>query len=172
MTLDETGKIIQAALKNIINNDDRIAIPYLKEIEGSTKQRIHNQGKDSNDEIIGINSKGKGRYSPGYERSKSIQLGYTKKLKKGQRKTGTESYEQIYPINLQLKGDLLRAYTVGIEGDKSVLKFQDDFNSNKAAWNEKNFKTDIYRPSDEQLEDSKEILLESVQEVIREMFNQ
>ena len=53
---------------------DEVIIPYPKEIEGSTKQRIHNDGKDSNEQTIGLKSKYGGKYSPGYDSQPRIAL--------------------------------------------------------------------------------------------------
>ncbi len=150
-------KLAVIAIKDI----DSIHIPFLKEIEGSTKQRIHNNGKDSNGNIIGIKNKRHGRYSPGYERKKRKIAG-----------------EHLYPINLQLTGDLMRSFSVGKKGDKPVLEFHDmsiypisnKFDgkpSSLAAILEKIYKTDIYRPSNEQLEDAKEVLRLGVREALK-----
>jgi hypothetical protein len=163
MNLKSTQERITKTLNDVVNSVDQVAIPYLKELEGSTKQRIHNKGRDSDHQQIGIKNKRAGRYSPGYEKRK----------KKGGKINGTQyagSGEDIYPINLQLHGDLLRSFTVGTAQGKPVLRFQDDFNSNKAAWNERNFKTEIYKPSEDQLDAAKEILLSELKSIFNTLF--
>lgn len=144
---------IAKSLHFVANNIESVALPYLKDIEGSTKQRIHNKGKDSNNQIIGTNSKRGGKYSPGYEKRKSKIVG-----------------SNIYPINLQLKGDLLRSFTVGISNGVYVLRFQDDQNTLKAAYNEERYNADIYKPSNDQLDDAKEVLIDSMKELLQEIF--
>ena len=155
MTPDEIKEDIEKTLTQFVNENDAIAIPYLKEFEGSMKQRIHNKGLDSSGQVIGTKAKRGGKYSPGYEKKKIKRVGQA----------------NIYPINLQFKGDLLRSFTVGTTNDKAALRFQDESNSNKAAFNEKNFKTDIYRPSESELEDAKEVLITVVEEELSRLFN-
>ena len=155
---------IENTLKSLVDNVDTIAIPYLKEIEGSTKQRIHNKGLDSNNQQIGINAPRAGRYSPGYERRKK-----NGGIINGRKYSG--SGERIYPINLQVHGNLKRSFTVGTANNKAVLRFQEDKQSEIAAFNEKNFNAEIYRPSDEQLEDMKEVLILSLEDFLRRELN-
>ena len=154
-------EVLSSIIENAVNKIQSAAIPYLKELEGSTKQRIHNKGLDSDGQIIGAKSKRGGRYSPGYEKQK-------------RKKSGVE----LYPINLQLNGDLSRAYTVGIFANKPVLQFHrgklypssakfDGKPASLAAIHSANYNTDIYRPSDEQLEDAKEVLIKGIEDVLR-----
>jgi hypothetical protein len=138
----------------IAENLESVSLPYLKELEGSTKQRVHNKGKDSEGNIIGIKGKNGGKYSPGYEKKKGKKVGNG----------------NLYPINLQYKGDLFREFTVGLESGKYVLKFQTELSSIKVAAAEKNYKTDIYKPSDDQLDDAKEVLVEGVKDFLKELF--
>lgn len=132
---------------------DLIEIPTLKELEGSLKQRIHNEGKDSENETIGVKGKRKGKYSPSYEKRKKEVVG-----------------EDVYPINLQLNGDLLRGYTVGTEGGRNVLKFQDDLSKKKMARHEKSYNTEIMKPSSQELDDMKEVLITQVEIALKEAF--
>jgi hypothetical protein len=147
---------IDAIADEWANRSGAIAVPYLKELEGSTKQRIHNEGKDSDGQQIGLKNERKGKYSKGYENRKKKIVGEG----------------NLYPINLQLKGDLLRSFTVGNENGIPVLRFQDEENANKAAYNEKNFKTDIYKPTTQQLEDAKEVMVIGIREVMGQIFEQ
>jgi len=143
---------------------DEVTIPYLKEIEGSTKQRIHNEGKDSNEQTIGLKSKHGGRYSPGYEKKKHKQQG-----------------EHFKGINLQLTGKLKDSYTVGVEENKPVLKFHDDpvypssskFDgtpSSLVVIHSANYNTELYKPSDQEMEDAKEVLLLGIKAVLKKGF--
>jgi hypothetical protein len=106
------------------------------------------------DGLFAIGKERAGKYSPGYERVK------VKKVGAG----------DLYPINMQLKGDLLREFTVGLNNGQYVLKFQTELAAIKVAAAEKNYKTDIYRPSNDQLEDAKEVLIEGVKNVLKELF--
>lgn len=146
-------KDLDKSLANIAENVDSVALPYLKELEGSTKQRIHNFGKDSDNNTIGSKSTRGGRYSPGYERKKGKIVG-----------------GDLYPINLQMKGDLMKSFTVGLELGKPVLKFQDELNAKKAGYAEKNYKTEIYKPSEDQLEDAVEVLIDGIKEFLQDSF--
>ena len=86
-----------------------------KDSEGSTK-RIHNKGKDSNNQIIGTNSKRGGKYSL-----------VTKSLKI------QNSWLQIWPYKfLQLQGDLLRFYCRNFKWSVCE-RFQDDQNTLKSS---------------------------------------
>lgn len=133
---------------------DFIEIPALKEAEGSMKQRIHNLGKDSDGRRIGLNNKRAGKYSPGYEKRKIKIVGAN----------------NIYPINLQLKGDLIKGYTVGRSGERNVLEFQDELSRKKAGWAEENYKTELFKPSDQELEDIKEVWLLQFEDAMNEAF--
>lgn len=147
------GQIVES-FKNIAENVESVALPYLKDLEGSTKQRIHNKGQDSEGDTIGIKSKRGGKYSPGYEKRKGKIVGDG----------------NLYPINLQLKGDLFRSFTVGLSQGKYVLRFQDEKNAAKAGYAESNYKVDIYRPSNGQLEDSTEVLADAMKDFLIDAF--
>ncbi len=151
----KTIEQIVSSFNNIAENVESVALPYLKELEGSTKQRIHNKGKDSEGDTIGAKSKRVGKYSPGYEKIKGKVVG-----------SGN-----LYPINLQLKGDLFRSFTVGLSQGKYVLRFQDEKNAAKAGYAERNYKVDIYRPSNDQLEDSTEVLADAMKDFLIDAFN-
>jgi hypothetical protein len=155
---------IRLQIEKIVQTTDQIAIPYLKELEGSTKQRIHNKGLDSDGKQIGLNNKRAGRYSPGYEKRKRDGGKINGKNYAG-------SGQDVYPINLQVHGDLLRSFTVGTESGTPVLRFQDQENSNKAAYAEKNYNTDIYRPTTDQLADNEEVLRDLVKDFLRNVFS-
>lgn len=144
--------------KIFLEGFDYAATPYFKELEGSAKQRIHRDGLDSKGKLIGAKSKRKGRYSPGYEKQKRKRSG-----------------SNVYPINLQVDGNLSRAYTVGTSQGKPVLQFQDGsiypisskFDgkpSSLVALHESYYKTEIYRSSKQELKDAKEILRDTVRE--------
>ena len=160
--IPDFDKIIKLTIKDI----DRIHIPYLKEIEGSTKQRIHNKGKDSEGNTIGVKNKRHGRYSPGYEKRKGKIAG-----------------GHLYPINLQLHGDLLKSFTVGTKAGAPVLEFNDTavsypagkgFDgkpSTLAAIHEKTYKTEIYKPSKAQLQDAEEVLELGVRDALKRTLN-
>ncbi len=158
MAVESISNIVKSLNNKLVvlaENVDGISVPYLKELEGAIKQRIHNKGKDSDGNTIGSKTKRAGRYSPGYEKKKVKKVGES----------------NLYPINLQYEGDLLRSFTVGNSQNKNVLRFQDDDNSNKAAWNEDNYNTEIYRPSEQELEDMEEVLRDSIEEFLRTEFN-
>lgn len=150
--MSELNDIFAKALNHFAQHVDEVTIPYLKELEGSTKQRIHNKGVATDGTLIGQN-KGN-RYSPGYEKKKGKKVGAG----------------NLYPINLQYDGDLLRSFTVGTSAGKPVLRFQDQANSDKAAYLEKLYKKDIYRPSEEQLADTVEVLRIGVEKVLKNAF--
>jgi hypothetical protein len=143
---------VDSAYKKLEESKDYIEIPALKEGERSMKRRIHNAGQDSGGNIIGVKGKRRGLYSPGYARFKA------------------RIANPLYPINLQLYGDLLRGYTVGKLGDRNVLQFQDEFSKKKAAWAETNYKTEIFRHSEQELEDIKEVWLLQFEDVMKDAF--
>ena len=146
-------KFIVKAYDRLSESKDSIEIPALKECERSMKQRIHNKGTDSSGNRIGLKNKYAGKYSPGYEKRKAKISG-----------------DNLYPINLQLEGDLIKGYTVGSSGGKNVLQFQDDFSKRKAEFAEKNYNTEIFKPAAQELEDVKEVFLIGFEEALRDAF--
>lgn len=152
-------------ISGIIDRIESVSIPFLKEIERSNKRRIHNKGLDSSGkDVIGRKSERRGRYSPGYEKKKRAISGDS----------------NLYPINLQLSGNLLRSQTVGTEQGKPVLKFQDGrvypispgFDgkpSSLMAIHEKRYNTSIVKPSGQQMKDGGEVLKIGVDELIRSL---
>ena len=152
MEVGQLDNIVQKIKDAWLENVPSATVPYFKELEGSTKQRIHNDGMDSDGVQIGLKNSRKGSYSPGYARRKVKIVGEA----------------NLYPINLQLLGDLLGAFTTGTEGGKPTLKFQTENAANIAAYNEKNFKTDIYRPSRQQLDDANEVLEIGIREFLQD----
>lgn len=144
---------ISKAYDKMSKSKDSIEIPALKECERSMKQRIHNKGTDSDGNRIGLLGARKGLYSPGYAAKKAKISG-----------------DNLYPINLQLEGDLIKGYTVGRSGGKNVLQFQDDFSKKKAGYAEENYKVEIFKPSAQELEDVKEVFLIGFEEALRDSF--
>lgn len=162
--LVETVEIILIRAAAVVENHrDEIEIPALKEMEGSMKQRIHNKGQDSSGDRIGSKTERQGKYTKGYERRKT-----NGGLIGGRTYAGSGG--NIYPINLQVHGDLLKDFTVGTKENLNVLEFQTDLSRKKAERHEKSYKTDIYRPSDNELEGFKDVLLIGIDEVIRKNF--
>jgi hypothetical protein len=162
--LVETLDTILARLTFVIqqNNDD-IELPALKELEGSMKQRIHNKGQDSDGKRIGLNSKRKGLYTKSYEKKKRDGGIIGGRIYAG-------SGGNLYPINLQLHGDLLKDFTVGISRGRNVLQFQTSIATKKAERHEKSYNTAIYKPSEDELEGFKDVLVISVGEVLKKNF--
>lgn len=154
--------ILERAAYALQTRKDEVDIPALKELEGSMKQRIHNKGLDSNGERIGIKGKLAGKYSPGYEKRKRDGG-----IIAGRSFSGTGE-ANLYPINLQLHGDLLKGFTVGTSGGNSVLEFQDELSRVKAGRHEDNYNTEIYRPSESEMDDFKEVYLAGFEEVLRD----
>lgn len=155
--IEDLTNHLELAAKSI----DKIRLPYMKEMEASTKDRIHNLGLDSDNKKIGLKSKRKGRYSPGY----------AKRKRKAEDK-----------INLRDEGELMRAYTVGQEHGEAVLKFTDvvTYKSGKgfdgkpaslAEIHSVTYNTDIYRPSNEQLKDNEEVIEINLRKVLKNALN-
>lgn len=155
MTPNELASKLAGMEDEIARQKDFIEIPALKELEGSMKQRIHNKGQDYDGTRIGIKSKRAGLYSPGYERFKAKKVGQA----------------NLYPINLQLSGDLLKDYTVGKENGENVIKFQTESARLKAGVNEGRYNTEVFRPSSQELEDLKEVYLDGLKRAIQGVFD-
>lgn len=160
ITLDDALEKIEQSFVCIQREKDKIEIPALKEIERSMKVRIHTKGKDSFGDDIGKNSKRKGRYSPGYEKRK--REGFTDS--RGRRYAGTND---LYPINLELFGDMRRSYSVFSLRGQNVMGFQDDFQKMKADKMGEYYRTSIFRPSKQELEDSKEVFVKQIESVLK-----
>ena len=59
---------------------------------------------------------------------------------------------------------------MGLSGGKYVLKFQTELAAIKVGAAEKNYKTDIYKPSEDQLDDAKEVLADSMKDFLKGLF--
>jgi len=154
LNVERLIKAVEKGYETLERSKDSIEIPALKEAEGAIKRRIHNDGQDSEGNRIGIKSKRGGLYSKGYERRKGKIVGAG----------------NLYPINLQLRGDLLKGYTVGIFQGRNVLKFQDELSQKKAGWNEENYNTELFKPSQQELEDVQEVWILGFEEALRDAF--
>ncbi len=148
VTFDQLFERLDEVANAIARNKDKIEIPPLLEIEGAMKQRIHTNGIASNGTQIGD------KYSRGYERFKGRKVGQG----------------DLYPINLQLEGDLIKGYTTGNKGGENVLMFQDSFSRDKAGWNEENYNKDIFKPTVQEIEDGGEIFISEVRDVLKSIF--
>lgn len=159
---------VDLALKRVAHvmttRRDAFEIPALKELEGAMKQRIHNKGKDVTGERIGVKGRLAGKYSPAYERRKKAGGVFN-----GRRFAGTGE-ANIYPINLQLHGDLMKGFTVGDLSGQNVLEFQDELSRTKAGRHEEEYNTVIYKPSDDELEGFTEVWLDQFEDVLKEAF--
>ena len=100
-----------------------------------------------------VNGKNKGKDTRSYERFKARKVG-----------------EDIYPINLELNSDLRKGYTTGTASGVNVIKFQDDLSQKKAGRHEENYKTEIFKPSLNNLEDAKEVMRKQGEAVLRGAF--
>lgn len=145
---------LENAIEKIYHSKDEVEIPCLKEVERSIKRRIHNEGKDTNGDQIGIKGKRGGKYSPAYEKFKMKIVG-----------------DSIYPINLQLYGDLIKGYGVAVKNGSNVICFLDELSELKMTKMEKLYKTDIIRPSNEDLDNLKEIYLTRLKNVLINAFS-
>ena len=148
VTIDQLFDKLDDVFNAIARNKDQIEIPPLLEIEGAMKQRIHTDGIASDGTQIGD------KYSRGYERFKGRKVGQG----------------DLYPINLQLEGDLIKGYTTGNKGGENVLMFQDTFSRDKAGWNEENYNKPIFKPAPQEIEDGGEIFQSQVRDVLISLF--
>ena len=141
-------------------------------MEGAMKQRIHNKGLDSVGDRIGMKTNRAGfdvarlgKYTKQYERRKENGGKIGGRVYAG-------SGDNIYPINLQLHGDLMKDFTVGIDDGRSVLHFQSELSPKIVEKQEKNYNTVIYKPSENEKEGFKDVLLEGVGEVFKKYLKQ
>lgn len=182
--IDQLASKIEMAFEVLAREKDSIEIPALKECEGSMKQRIHNRGQDSDGNRIGIKGKNKGLYSKPYEKYKLEALGY-KKVRGYTTKSGkdVESFYRrkvkddsgyggnLYPINLQLRGDLSKNFTVGVKNETNVLEFQDELSAKKVERHEKSYNTDIYKPSQSEIEGVRDVYILGFKKALEEAFS-
>lgn len=162
--VDAVADILKKVNLIIKDKKDEIEIPALKELEGAMKQRIHNKGLDSNGDKIGMRGALQGKYTKAYERRKEKGGKFNKRYYAG------SGEEHIYPINLQLHGDLLKEFTVGVKDGVNVLEFQTELAAKKVERHETTYKTKIYEPSKKDQEGFKDVLLLGVGEVLRKNF--
>ena len=162
--VDTVEEILKKVGIIISEKKGEIEIPALKELEGAMKQRIHNKGLDSNGDKIGIKGALLGKYTKAYERRKTKGGNFNKRRYAG------SGEEHIYPINLQLHGDLLKDFTVGVKDGVNVLEFQTELAAKKVERHETTYKTKIYEPSKKDQEGFREVLLTQVGEVLRKNF--
>lgn len=139
-SIEAVTQDIERGFDQLIRNRDAFEIPTLKELEGSTKQRIHNKGKASDERTL-IGKK----YSARYEQQKRKIFG-----------------NNVYPINWELTSDLRRSFTVGKKNGRNVLWFQDEKNRKKAGYLEERYKKEVYKPSSLQHKNAQAVLRESI----------
>lgn len=152
--LDQLASKLEMAFEVLAREKDSIEIPALKECEGAMKQRIHNRGQDSDGNRIGIKGKNKGLYSKPYEK-------YKEKISGG----------NLYPINLQLRGDLLRSLTVGKTSETNVLEFTDELATKKVERHENSYNTEIYRPSQSEIEGVRDVYIAGFKKALEKAFS-
>lgn len=133
-------KEIQKAIDEVAN-DLEIQILALNAVVGVIKNRIHNQGKDSENNQLG-KARGSTKYSPLHKKNR------------------TAKGRQVSKIDLQFTDNLFNSYQVGLSDGKAVIGFRpqrsSDFdnsltNSELAFILEEMFKTDIWKPTKEEL---------------------
>ncbi len=164
MTPDEIKADIEKKLTEFKENSDVIAVPYLSNYQGAITERIHSRGLNSNDQIIGINASRNGKYSPGYERLKKKGGIINKKFYRG-------SGELIYPINYEVHGELKRQFLVQESNGKAYLGIRTEEQQKIAGYLEKYYKNEVYKPTESELEDAKEVLITVVEEELSRLFN-
>ena len=123
-------------------NKDDFEIPVLQDILVKNKDRIHNNGLDSEGFRIGIKSARRGSYSPGYERVKGRVV------------------RRLYPINLFLNGDLSRAQELAKDNGDNVIWLNPNITYNGltsaelAQHHEDTYRTQIFTPNVEAVTES------------------
>lgn len=113
-------------VKDLDESLDSCSIPALKDIEQGMKRRIHNRGNATDGSPIG-------QYSPSYA---------NKRRQRGR---------QTSRVDLEFEGDMRRDLTVGVTGSEPTLGFKNDFENLKARSHEDRYKTEIYTPSESEI---------------------
>ena len=120
---------------------DRATVAGANHLHGLISRRVHNRGLDHRGKRIGLNSKRKGSYSPGWRRER---------LAKGR---------QVKRIDMEYESDLRRHFRMVID-DKGVrLSVLSELQIAKLEGAEKRYKTKIYDPMPNELSEAKEVFI-------------
>lgn len=127
-------------------NIDKWEVTALSTLEGLQKQRIHNDGLDSNLNQIGD-------YSSAWARIRAAAGRQTSKK------------------DLQFNGDLIRGYGRGKNGDANVYGFFSDLQRLKAEGNQNQTDKEIFTPTDEEIDAMLEVGFEvEIDNLFKECF--
>lgn len=137
---------------NELKNTDTVILSVLSTIQAAQIERIFDKGLDGNDQSIGQYSTTPISISFKRQARKTRSTYFKGGYKEYKEKTGYDSSK----VTLQDTGQMRDDYSV-IKIDKNLygLGFKNDFNSNKADWNEAHFKKEIFAqsPSEERILD-------------------
>lgn len=163
LTIAQVSPEIEGNFQCIEDRRDEFELPALFELEGAMKLRIHTDGLDSENQKLGLKNRRGGLYSKGYE-----------KLKSEGGKIGGRSFSgagsNVYPINLFVFGDLARGYSTGKKGGSSVIAFNSTDAHDKAIYAENNYNTEIFKPTETELQDMEAVLKQGIDEVLKSCF--
>ncbi len=127
-------------------NKKKIQFPLLKLAEGLEKYRIFNEGKSSDGSAIG---KYKSARYAAYRTSRGRQTAYK---------------------DLQVEGDLLRALTVGTNGNDFVLGFATDKARLIGAAQETQTGKKIWQPTDSEIKDIQKQAIKEFRKCFKKSF--
>lgn len=142
MSAESFSNYLQRVKKVVAIKSDGIQIAALKGLEGSFKTRIFNNGKASD-------GKGIGKYSKSYaikRRKRGLQTAY---------------------VDQQFEGNLLRSIQVGKSQGKNVMGFINTLQKNIAEDNQRRFKKQIYKVSQQEAKDIRDTWAFQLRKVIR-----
>lgn len=126
--LDKSDKIfveIDHCLDGIV---EAVQIPLMKTLEGSIKKRIHNKGKDTEEQFI-----------------------FNKKYSRQHAKKRAALGRRTDLVDLQLEGDLFKSFQTIIKGNEAQLGFVDEQQALIAEVHEQRNDEEIWTPTDNDL---------------------
>ena len=159
LTIDQIGDVLDNAVDCLEGLRDSWEIPALNEIESGIKIQLHRDGQDHEGRLI---TDGVRFTSP---------------------RTPTNSYSSIYARRRQAAGrqteradanfsdGLINGYGVGRRSGRNVIDFQDDESRRKAGYLEELYQKELFRPSEQLLEDAVEILTDGFERAAERCFN-
>lgn len=154
MTFDDFDKkilLFKSEISEIIKS-----APFVEaqNLQGQMLSRVFVKGKDSNNmeigKYVGADSKSKGRYK-------------TKRSDAGRR---------IDTVDLQFTGALFESIKTGTEGDFAIIGFNNTKLSNIGRYNEARYKKEIFAPTEQEQQSTKELMNKYIAEQIRIKFKQ
>lgn len=179
MTPEQFEEKLKSSIPQIAEVFNNAPFVSIVDVEGALKQRIFNQGLDSNDSKIGnYDDTKKQTFLTGLAKprltekaSKKIQKAEFLSTQKNGRIAGI-TYKKLRELNnlqtafvdFQFTGDLKKSIVTGKEGDKATLNFNNENELKIANFLTTKYKKPIFQPTEIEKQEAKDKMLSYIRE--------